>query len=494
MDNNKKKLMKKKKWLGISLSAVLACTTVVGLFVFASAEGDESPVETYTEAQSLSADILTNDETEGLDQTGTFADTQKEIETSETEEPTAATETETESGVTEAPSEETQAPTAGDTQGETPTSESEVNDSEETEPEAETEVPDESAIVDVPDYPPAWAESGQQYLNGNLTVAEELLILDKELEEHIEVLRDTFNMPEDIEVVYDKANIADIFAVYALKQEMTENFPYSVEIRNQEEKFELHSIFWDMTRVSGTVKYDKEQKTYLIQVERFNYEEAVKFYNIGETYEAQLKKMVSDENSKLLSSLLNNSILSKLTDEEFAAVEDKIADDVYGERRSALLAALSLEGKVNYFWGGKSYHTGWDERWGELRTVTSEGSVTSGTARSFGLDCSGFVTWAFINAGGSKDVYNYIGDGTTNQWINSAEISWEEAQPGDLLFAQKPNDAGINHIGIVVGRDDNGNLQVVHCSSGRNNVVVTGTNGFNYVRRPYIYSDGAKAE
>ena len=36
------------------------------------------------------------------------------------------------------------------------------------------------------------------------------------------------------------------------------------------------------------------------------------------------------------------------------------------ERRAVVERALSLAGKVNYFWGGKSLVFGWDDRWGQL--------------------------------------------------------------------------------------------------------------------------------
>ena len=55
-------------------------------------------------------------------------------------------------------------------------------------------------------------------------------------------------------------------------------------------------------------------------------------------------------------------------------------------------------GKVNYFWGGKSSAIGWDSAWGTMRRVTAAGSPSSGTIRAYGLDCSGFVTWAFNNS------------------------------------------------------------------------------------------------
>ena len=47
-------------------------------------------------------------------------------------------------------------------------------------------------------------------------------------------------------------------------------------------------------------------------------------------------------------------------------------------------------------------------------------------------------------------------------------VSLADAQPGDLAFY--PDDS---HVGIVVGRREDGKLLICHCSSGQNNVVVT---------------------
>ena len=61
-------------------------------------------------------------------------------------------------------------------------------------------------------------------------------------------------------------------------------------------------------------------------------------------------------------------------------------------RLSVARSALSLVGKVHYFWGGKSLVFGWDNRWGQLAKVTADGSSTTGTYRPYGLDCSGCAT------------------------------------------------------------------------------------------------------
>lgn len=54
--------------------------------------------------------------------------------------------------------------------------------------------------------------------------------------------------------------------------------------------------------------------------------------------------------------------------------------------------------------------------------------------------------------------------------------------PGDLVFYP-----GDSHVGIVGGRDANGNLLIIHCASGANNVVITGLQGFTSIGRPVYF-------
>ena len=160
-----------------------------------------------------------------------------------------------------------------------------------------------------------------------------------------------------------------------------------------------------------------------------------------------------------------------------------LPEDLSPEREAVVRTACSLVGKVNYFWGGKSLVIGWDARWGELRQVTAAGSSTTGTYRPYGLDCSGFVDWVFYNQSGGSYVIGH-GGGATMQHSYCTDISWADAQPGDLVFY--PDNS---HVGIVGGRDANGELLIIHCASGYNNVVITGKDGFTSVGRPQYYGE-----
>lgn len=180
-----------------------------------------------------------------------------------------------------------------------------------------------------------------------------------------------------------------------------------------------------------------------------------------------------------------NSLVGNMGINQQDAIEllRSLPADLSPERRAVVQHALSLVGKVNYFWGGKSLVLGWDSRWGQLREVTSAGSPTTGTYRPFGLDCSGFADWVFYNASGGEYILGH-GGGAAAQHRYCEQISWGEAQPGDLVFY--PDDS---HIGIVGLRDVTGNLLIIHCASGRNNVVITDSSGFMTVGRPLYYGE-----
>ena len=172
-----------------------------------------------------------------------------------------------------------------------------------------------------------------------------------------------------------------------------------------------------------------------------------------------------------------------ISQEDAIALLENLPDDLDPARKAVMETAVQLVGRVSYFWGGKSLTLGWDDRWGVPMEVTAAGSGSTGTVRPFGLDCSGFVDWTFYNATNGS-YYPGRGGGAATQHSYCANIAWSDAQPGDLVFY--PDDS---HVGIVGGKDADGNLLIVHCSGGANGVAITGSAGFTSVARPDCFAD-----
>lgn len=161
---------------------------------------------------------------------------------------------------------------------------------------------------------------------------------------------------------------------------------------------------------------------------------------------------------------VNSNFMESLLPSEYEEMK------VVREREKLVDTAMSLVGKVGYFWGGKSEITGWNDNWGKPREVVSDGSSTTGKLIPFGLDCSGFVDWAYRTAG-LGDMFSH--GGTASQWESSREVEKEELLLGDVAFKQSPKVKGTNHIGIYVGDNEKGEEMFVHCAYGRGVVVTT---------------------
>lgn len=161
----------------------------------------------------------------------------------------------------------------------------------------------------------------------------------------------------------------------------------------------------------------------------------------------------------------------------------QLPDELSEERRAVVLAAYSLVGKVDYFWGGKSYVMGWDSCWGILTKVTAEGSESTGSIRPYGLDCSGYVGWVFYNA---LNGYRCV-QGAASQYREWCEaIAWEQLQPGDLVFYQD-----LSHVGIVVYTEAD-SLTIAQCGDeGVSIAVQAGKAGgsFCLAGRPKVFDE-----
>ena len=274
-------------------------------------------------------------------------------------------------------------------------------------------------------------------------------------------------------------NWNEVVAVFAANTASDKDNATDVAIIDETRKNLLRKTFWDMNELTHEVESithgsgeDVWTETVLyITLTSKNHEQMIEEYDFTPYQISAVNELLKPEYAQMMAELIGNFDENMAVNTaEIESLLVNMPPNLSLERRAIVTKACSLVGKVNYFWGGKSSAIGWDNRWGKSMKVTAPGSRTTGTVRPFGLDCSGFVDWVFNN------VCGYIlsdGGGAHAQHNNCTDIPFAEVLPGDLLFY--PNDS---HVGIAVGRDKSGEIFLIHCAGGYNNVVLTTAKGF----------------
>jgi cell wall-associated NlpC family hydrolase len=94
-----------------------------------------------------------------------------------------------------------------------------------------------------------------------------------------------------------------------------------------------------------------------------------------------------------------------------------------------------------------------------------------------GFDCSGFVNYVFKN-------FNFDVPRSSGEFIDAGEkIRLEDAKPGDIiLFTSPTNRHRIGHVGIVLCNED-GDIEFIHSTSGKEHGVTITTMNERYRRR-----------
>lgn len=282
----------------------------------------------------------------------------------------------------------------------------------------------------------------------------------------------------------DWAEVLAVFAVHTAGKDTG----VDVATLDQDRVDRLKAVFWDMTEIASkveTIDHPGEnggegwtESNLHITITPKTADEMRTIYAFTQEQNSALTELLSDRAA--LASLAGSLTI---TSADLLEVLRALPTDLDQARKEAVETALSLVGKVGYFWGGKSLVIGWDSRWGTLREVTAAGSSTTGTYRPYGLDCSGMMDWIFYNITDGAYILGR-GGGATAQHSYCTPVSQADAQPGDLAFYLDDS-----HVGIVVGRREDGKLLICHCSSGQNNVVVTefAASGFTALGRPDIF-------
>lgn len=160
----------------------------------------------------------------------------------------------------------------------------------------------------------------------------------------------------------------------------------------------------------------------------------------------------------------------------------------YGTREAVCISAeyLAYMEEVPYFWGGKRTDPGVDTSWGEDRVIHS-GDSRDGEISPWGLDCSGFVTWAIDNAGfeiGTSYTGGYIEYASEAYDFTVGNLKSGNIKPGDLLYKN-------GHIAMIAELDiENNRIVVIEEFDTEHGMVVTDMTIEEYVEYAINNYDG----
>lgn len=300
-------------------------------------------------------------------------------------------------------------------------------------------------------------------------------------------------------------NKTDVMCVFASKDYDKDEADQVLMLDKKKVK-KLEKLYREMNQIGEEIIKEKRTRTVLNDEgekveEEYTYTIKVVIVDSKSAWEMADEYRYNKKQRDVLSELLLSSQIlllgdymtnNPITQAEIDEIKNNLPANLSLERQKIVDTGLSLVGKVPYFWGGKSSAIGFDPKWNTSVKVTAPGSSTSGTYQPYGLDCSGFITWTFINVGlDASTIGSTIGHGTSNQFAKSVEISKANALPGDLVFIAVPNTIKVNHVGIVVGRNDDGEILVVHENGTYNNVTVNTAEEFKFIyfRRPVVLLD-----
>ena len=152
---------------------------------------------------------------------------------------------------------------------------------------------------------------------------------------------------------------------------------------------------------------------------------------------------------------------SPLTEEEISAYMKDLPEDTSEERKALIRFALSSVGKVPYYYGGKAGSKGLENN--HFGASLSE-SDYKGRNRK-GLDCSGFVQWAYWS---SVDKSLDFASSTQELIGKGQKIKRSELKAGDLIIQP----SGDSHVVMFIKWTKEGKMLAVHENGTAGNVSV----------------------
>ena len=245
--------------------------------------------------------------------------------------------------------------------------------------------------------------AGENDTPGTITPSAAIAQVNEEYTEKLEEIQSSFEGSYSrIETDGALPDWREVLAVFAVKVAGSDGEDATDVATFDEDRVKrLKKVFWDMVEVWGEVVEVEEGelkvKVLILHIESKTVDEMREFYHFTEYQNTALDALLDELG--MFDDMLGDLTI---TQEDALKLLENLPEGLNPDRKAVIEKALTLVGKVNYFWGGKSNAIGWDSRWGTMQKVTAPGSQTTGTYRPYGLDCSGFVDWVFNNALGYK--------------------------------------------------------------------------------------------
>ena len=168
-------------------------------------------------------------------------------------------------------------------------------------------------------------------------------------------------------------------------------------------------------------------------------------------------------------SVLNRSLNESELNDLNKYISDEINKAGFGTGAGVAAAGQALtywlEQKgyyLQYRWGGKYSYVGASPDWGSTKYGTDYNNA-SNPRPYYGMDCTGFTSWAITNACKPSGRFSY--SSWYNELSGAKNISLSEAKPGDVL----ENDV---HIQLVVKNNGDGSVIVAEETGGSTSGLV----------------------
>ncbi len=219
---------------------------------------------------------------------------------------------------------------------------------------------------------------------------------------------------------------------------------------------------YKITGQKEIIPKSKKTKYGIINMEIISINDLFSILNLN--YDEKSKERVEQIIGILNSSIQNNNVSQNLMLK--ISLEESLSPEIVSlinnlkldqSQFSLLQNAISLLGRVPYEWGGKASSGEYDTSWWSIGS----------SGKQKGLDCSGYVQWAFMAAGFEEKYTKKMS--STSEMLSQdflTPCSYDELEPGDLGFFN--NGETTNHVGIYLG-----NGYFIHCSSSKGTVVIS---------------------